>query len=198
MIVLVDIPGLLAANVGRFNDMDVILQHVLSATIKETDMTNTLKGFVKDIMNSVMPSSIRMGQLKSIAFVANKADMINYNEIDTLNQLLQEFVKTKIKNYPHIKHMYFVCSAIRSTEMRGEDLLGYSFYDTAGNSTRPPHPTDLMSRLSPSPLPESWPDFWSIGEYYYPEVWPTVPHKKVTPPNQNGLEEILQFIFEEQ
>lgn len=193
LLVLVDIPGLLAANVGRYNDMAVILQHILSATVKEPGITSVMT----DLLNGIMPASMRMSQLKNIAFIANKADMINFSQMDRLQELLQEFVKGKIKDYPHLKHDYFVCSALRSTEMRNQSLLGYPLYNDDGQKTRLPSPNDLMQHLKPSDLPNYWPDYWETDKYFYPEVWPHVPHKKTSPPNQNGLEAILQFIFEE-
>ncbi len=193
LLVLIDIPGLLAANVGRCNDMEVILEHILEATVKDTGISS----FFTDILNIVIPSSMRMSQLKNIAFIANKADMISYSEVDKLKQLLCDFVKSKIKNYPHIQHEYFVCSALRSTQMNNQALLGYPIYDVDGKQTRPPRPTDLMSHLYPSDLPECWPDYWDTGQYFYPDVWPDIPHKKTSPPHQNGLENIFHFILEE-
>ncbi len=193
LMIVIDIPGLLAANVGRFNDTEVILDYVLSASVKEK---NWLSGSLTHLYNWVAPSVLRANQLDSIGFVATKADMVKYDQIDTLRQLLRELVKKKIKNYQSITHEFFVCSAIKSTVMMDGHLLGHPVYDATGKHTRPPRPNDLAMRLQPSDLPTDWPDYWESGQAYFPEVWPMVPHKKSAPPNQSGLEAILNFILE--
>jgi len=190
LLVLIDVPGLLAANVGRYNDTQTILSHVLKATLK--DSSNLFTG----LMNLCLPGSMRMSHLESIAFIATKADMVNYADTDNLKKLLQEMIKNTIKDYPHIKYDYFVCSAIKSTVMKDGMLLGYPMYDVHAKPTRQPHPDDLMTELKPSKLPDAWPHYWETHKYYFPEVWPSVPFKKDVPPNQNGLDGILSFIFE--
>jgi len=97
LLVLIDIPGLLAANVGRYNDTQTILSNVLKATLKESG------NFLVDIANGIMPGSMRMSQLNSIAFIATKADIVSYAEIDALKQLLHEMVKSNIRLVAPIK-----------------------------------------------------------------------------------------------
>ncbi len=193
LLILVDIPGLLAANVGRFNDTEAILDYVLSSSIREQSL---FSGILTNLYNFVLPSTMRFPQLNGVAFVATKADMVKYHQVDDLKHLLKELVGKKVKNYS-IKYDFFVCSAIKSTVMKDGQLMGYPVYDPNGRRMRIPHPNDLMQQLRPSELPDEWPDYWESGQYYFPEVWPMVPHKKSSPPNQSGLEAILNFILED-
>lgn len=193
LLIMVDIPGLLAINVGKFNDTAAILDYVLSASVKES---NFLASMLVGIFNTLMPSDMRMNQLDSIGYIAAKADLVQYEQADRLRQLLQDLLKKKASNYQSIRHEYFVCSAIQSTESNDGILQGYPRYDLDGQRTGKPHPHDLMMRLQPSDLPSEWPDHWEERQYFFPSVWPVVPTRKNSAPFQTGLDQVVNFILE--
>ena len=51
--------------------------------------------------------------------------------------------------------------------------------------------------LGPTPLPDEWPLDWAPGEFVFPEVWPIAPRRKSVPPEQEGLNLIMDFLLDE-
>ncbi|MDM8545587.1 YcjX family protein [Candidatus Venteria ishoeyi] len=186
LLVLIDIHGLLVANTGRLNDTATIIGDVLRASVNEPEgMLSSLYKFF----------TFSFDKLEKIALIATKSDMVNYRQVDNLSALLYQLARPKLKHYPELKHQLFVCSAIKSTVMKNGNLWGHPVYSAEGSETETPLPDDLMSNLLPSDLPESWPGYWEPEQYFFPEIWPRVPYIKSMPPQHSGMENIINFIF---
>ena len=180
LLVVVDIPGLLAGSVGRFNDTEQIIGDVLAAAGRK-------RGF----------SIFSFRNLQKVAFVATKSDTIHPEDADRLRALLQELVWHKARNHPDLPHELLTCAAIQSTHRNAKgELEGYPIWSAEGDLIPPPKPDHPMCRLHPSRLPDCWPERWEAGDYAFPEVWPLLPARRNLPPRHLGLNAIVDFILE--
>ena len=180
LLVLVDIPGLLAGNVGRFNDTEQVIGDVLAAAGRK-------RGF----------GIFSFRNLKKVAFVATKSDTIQPRDSDRLRALLKELVWHKARNHPDLPHQLFTCAAVQSTHLDAKgELEGYPVWSPEGRLIPPPTPDQPMHHLHPSRLPECWPEHWQAGDYAFPEVWPLLPARRNLPPRHLGLNAIVDFILE--
>jgi predicted YcjX-like family ATPase len=193
LVVLIDITNILAANVGRLNDSEAIIEHVLSSCVQEGSVWRWAGMFLS---SALLPNSWRPAGISRIAFVATKSDMVHPSQVDHLLDLLRDLVKKKIRDYK-IRHDYFTCAAIRSTEPDGDKLLGHPVYTSEGKRRKPPQINDFMAELNPSDVPEHWPGSWESGTYCFPEVWPRMPRRRSDPPEQQGLDRIFNYMLDE-
>jgi predicted YcjX-like family ATPase len=193
LVVLVDVTNILAANGGRLNDSEAIVEHVLSSCVQEGSVWGRAGIF---LFSALLPTTWRPAGISRIAFVATKSDMVHPRQVDHLLGLLRGLVKKKIRDYK-IRHDYFTCAAIRSTEPDGDKLLGHPVYTPEGKRRKPPQITDFMAELNPSDVPENWPGSWESGTYCFPAVWPRIPPRRSNPPEQQGLDRIFNYLFGE-
>jgi predicted YcjX-like family ATPase len=184
LLILIDIPGLLASNVGRFNDTAAIISYVLEATTKHS--------------NNWWKRLIRLSKTKNIGFIATKADLINYadkSQTNALVNLMDELLMPAINQYP-IENKLFTCAAIKSThEHEEETIQGYPVYTATGEITPEPDPDMDMSLLYPSKLPTEWPGSWTYGKYFFPEVWPILHERRNAALDHNNLDVITEYIL---
>jgi predicted YcjX-like family ATPase len=193
LVVLIDVTNILASNVGRLNDSEAIIENVLRSCVQERSGWGRLRMFLS---SAFLPNTWRPAGISRIAFVATKSDMVHPSQVDNLLSLLRDLVKKKVRDYG-IRHDYFTCAAIRSTEIDGDKLLGHPVYTPEGRRRKAPQINDLMAELNPSDVPENWPDFWESGTYFFPEVWPRIPRRKSDPPEQQGLNRIFNYLLDE-
>jgi uncharacterized protein len=193
LIVLIDLTNILASNVGRLDDSEAIIENVLRSCVQERSGWGRLRMFLS---SALLPNTWRPAGISRIAFVATKSDMVHPSQVDNLLGLLRGLVKKKIRDYK-IRHDYFTCAAIRSTETDDDKLLGHPVYTPEGRRRRAPEINDFMAELNPSDVPENWPDSWELGTYFFPEVWPRIPRRKSDPPEQQGLNRIFNYLLDE-
>jgi len=193
LVVLIDVTNILAANVGRLDDSEAIIENVLRSCVQERSSSGRIGRF---LASALLPNTWRPVGISRIAFVATKSDMVHPSQVDHLLGLLQDLVKKKIRDY-NILHKYFTCAAIRSTEPDGDRLLGHPVYTPEGRRRKPPQINDFMAELNPSDVPENWPGFWESGTYCFPEVWPRIPRRRSDPPEQQGLNRIFDYLLDE-
>jgi predicted YcjX-like family ATPase len=193
LIVLMDITTILVSNSGRLDDSEVIIENVLRSCVQERS------GWVqvgKSLSSALLPNAWKPSGVSRIAFVATKSDLVHPSQVDNLLGLLHGLVKKKIRDYK-IRHEYFTCAAIRSTETDGDKLLGHPIYTPEGRRRKAPQVNDLVAELNPSDVPENWPDSWELGTYFFPAVWPRIPRRKSDPPEQHGLDRIFNYLLDE-
>jgi uncharacterized protein len=193
LVVLVDITNILAANVGRLNDSEAIIEHVLRSCVQERSVWGRA-GML--LSSALLPNTWRPAGISRIAFVAKKSDMVHPSQVDHLLDLLRGLVKKKIRDYK-IRHDYFTCAAIRSTKHDGDRLLGHPVYTPEGQRRKVPQINDFIAELNPSDVPEHWPGSWESGTYCFPEVWPQIPWRRSDPPEQQGLDRIFHYLLDE-
>ena len=179
LIILIDIPSLLAGGVDRYNDNRQILLDLFD-TIRPGSILGRLLRQLQDLFT---------GRLKRVAFVATKMDMVNQKDIENghLRSLLKQMTQRARRTLPDIEFEWFTCSACYST--RPADKAGYLIGKLAINNPQ----RDWIEYPVP-PLPESWPESWDYTDYPFYSILPDAPRNMQIPPNHAGLERIFNFI----
>ena len=196
LIVLVDVPGTLAANVGRLNDTEAVIEDLLKVCFAEKG-----KSMIETLYTAVrkphIPSEwLFTKKISRIAFVAGKADLIIYDQVTQLESLLRQMVEKRLRDYD-VKKMILGCSALSSTVWEKDRLYGYPSYTCEDKLIPPPsEPESEMTEITPDDLPDEWPDKWDEGQYCFPVVWPRMPKRKTKPPMQEGLNILLDFLID--
>jgi uncharacterized protein len=180
LVVLVDIPSLLAGGVGRYNDDRRILLDLFEALRPRSDIGSLLMKYFP----------FRLKALDRIAFVAAKADMVHPMDIDNkrLMNLLKMMTHRASRMLPGVRSKWFVCSACHSTfpAEDGRRLRGKIIYD---------NPEGEFREYTVPELPESWPEKWQPGQYSFYKVYPDAPENYLIPPRHLGLDQVFEFIF---
>lgn len=201
LIVAIDIPGTLAANVGRLNDTEAILSELLricnpDRSVKET-FARVGKYALFGLAFPFVPDNWLPKRIRRIAFIATKADLVPFDQISNMETLLKQVVEKRVRDYD-VEKLFLACSSITSTMSHKGVLYGYPMYDTKARLIPPPEDSDApMTAIHPDNLPEEWPECWQEKIYHYPSVWPRMPKRKTKPPEQEGLNLLLDFLFEE-
>jgi uncharacterized protein len=179
LVVLVDIPSLLAGGVGRYNDDRQILLDLFEVLRPRSDLGALLMKYFAFWYKS----------LSRIAFVAAKADMVHPMDIDNkrMINLLKMMTSRTRKMLPEIRSEWFVCSACHSTfPVQGQRRLkGRIVYD---------NPDKEFREYNVPELPEAWPEKWNPGDYPFYRVYPDAPQNYLIPPRHMGLDQVFEFI----
>ncbi len=180
LIILVDIPSLLAGGVGRYNDNRQLVLDLIEALQKDSSLGRKLAGICRFWSSS----------LKKIAFVASKADLVLPADVKSgrLMSLLHQMNNRARNLLPQSDIKWFTCSACRST-MPGkasESLIG---------RLRADNPQRNEIEFAVSPLPESWPHSWQPDDFHYYSVLPTTAKNIQIPPEHLGMDRILDFLI---
>ncbi len=179
LVVLIDIPSLLAGGVDRYNDNRQILLDLFDTIRSDTGIGKLLKQFL----------SFFTGGLERVAFVATKMDMVDKKDIENgkLRGLLKLMTQRARRALPDIEFDWFTCSACYSTK----------------NSDKPNHLIGKLHLNNPDnqwieypvpELPDIWPESWDYHDYPFYSILPDAPRNMQIPPNQTGLERIFDFI----
>jgi predicted YcjX-like family ATPase len=180
LVILVDIPSLLAGGVGRYNDNRQMMLDLLDAVRDDSWIGAKLLSVLK----------FWRPRLRKIAFVASKADMVAYGDVENgrLEALLMQMTTRAARLLPEVETGFFVCSACRSTRKGGRDntLIG----ELAHNN-----PEHKQMEFEVSRLPEYWPAHWDSGDYRFYRVYPQASGNIQIPPQSFGLEGVMSFIL---
>jgi len=195
LIVLVDVPMLLAGGVGMYDDNRQIIEDLLK--VLEPGETPLWGPMARGLEKVFLPHGWRSGRITRIAFTAPKADLVHPLDRDHVLRLLRTMVGRIAGNFDGLHSQFFNCSAIVSTKMlpspTGERLLvGIPYRDPQGNRL-PPGPE---ARFATSTVPDDWPQEWQPGRFVFPEVYPHMPARKDHPPEQVNLDRIATFVIE--
>ncbi len=180
LIVLIDIPSLLAGGVGRFNDNCQILIDLFKVLEPGDFLGSTISKYFKILIGKA---------LRNVSFVATKTDTIH--PVDLANgrviTLLRMMTERTRRVLPDVKYEWFVCSACHSTfPVYGvRRLRGRVTYD---------NPEKKLKEFDVPEVPESWPNNWEYGDYPFYKVYPDAPENYLNPPKQYGLDKIFCFI----
>ncbi|MBN2064377.1 MAG: YcjX family protein [Sedimentisphaerales bacterium] len=180
LIILVDIPSLLAGGVGRYNDNRQLVLDLIEALQTDSTLGRKLSRILR-FWNS---------SLKKIAFVATKADLVLPADVESgrLMSLLRQ-MNNRAKNLlPEADIRWFTCSACWST-MPGkapDSLIG---------KLRADNPQRNEIEFAVSPLPEAWPKSWQPDDFHYYSVLPTTSQNIQIPPEHLGMDRIFNFMI---
>lgn len=181
LVVLVDIPSLLAGGVGRYNDNRQVVLDLFDALRPDSSIGAKLMKLF----------TFWKGSLKKVAFVAVKSDLVKPEDIKNgrVEGLLRQMTLKAKGNLPDVEFKWFVCSAIQST--RGGSAEGTLIGRLTKNN-----PEKKEMEFSVPSIPVNWPEEWSPGEYSFSSVLPKVSSNFQVPPKHIGLDRVFRFLIE--
>ena len=178
LIVLIDIPSLLSAGRGAYDEQRFLLDQ-LSKLLKNQHRGGQLLG---------------RSHIKKVALVANKCDLVRTFEREArlpllLRQLTDEFVETLHKS---VQVGRFICSSCIATRPHEdpEQLVGRLIHP-AKNPDKSDRPFKIPE------VPRVWPEEYTPQEYPFFKVWPPAlqAHEKL--PRQYRLDDVFRFIIDQ-
>lgn len=187
LVVLTDVPTVLAGGTGMFNDTIKIVED-LFAVVQARGPLGKLLDDVFSLFGGIW------GGLDRVAFLAPKLDLIAPIDRDRMLLLLQQLHRHAARNLD-VMHDWFACSAIVSTtpaRTNERRLIGKLVWDPATGQKLPPNAAER--EFSVPGLPDAWPETWEKESIAFPSVYPQWPASRVQAPNQLNLERIFEFI----
>ncbi|VTS06935.1 YcjX family protein [Tuwongella immobilis] len=193
LVVLIDIPTLLAGGVGMFNDNRDLLQELFRVLQPGESLVGSL---FRTAAYWGLPHQFRPSTITKCAFVCPKMDLVHPMDRDRLVHLLKKMVGRLAMDCDGLEATYLTCSAILSTKQVPTDdgsrvMAGMLYRDSKGNRL----PPGEESRYTVSEVPADWPMNWQPGSYHFPAVYPQMPAMKSVPPVQKNLDTLLDFLL---
>ena len=195
LIICIDVLHLLSAGVAANNDTKMLLRDLFRALEPGESILNRAgRNLIEFLPTGVRPFSL--AAIGRVAFVVPKIDLVHPRDRDQLLHLLKRFVGKLADDCDGLRSGYFGVAAIRSTRpLSAADparvLVGVPYRDADGRKL-PPGPE---ARFTPSTPPEEWPASWAAGDFRFPDVYPSVPALHSCPPDQLGLDRLMQFVL---
>ncbi len=198
LIVLLDIPAILASGVGMLNDNCEMVEQMLAGFDARAGLTKRL---IKRLWEAVAPAMWMWPGIEKIAFVANKADLVaGPVNRDNMLGLLKEMLRSVVSKIDGVEIGYFVASAVNSTKHApdqsddGNRLIGKPLHDEQGRRLPPSAPEQSFCTSS---VPKTWPERrWLSGEFTFPDVYPALPPGNFQLPKHIDLDKVFQFILD--
>ncbi|MFO8058576.1 MAG: YcjX family protein [bacterium] len=191
LVILVDVPTILSAGTSMFDDNLKILEDLFTALHPGSSlMEKIFKGLVFPLPVKWFP-----GGIARVCFAASKADMVHPADRDKLLALLRQMTRKFGQYHEGLKVDYRTVSAVVSTKpVSGEDrlLAGYPIRDRQGKLLSS---EGEMQSFPVSRLPDEWPAGWKPGDYSFVKVYPAIPRRKNRPPEQFGMDRVLNFLL---
>ncbi|MBN2686295.1 MAG: YcjX family protein [Pontiellaceae bacterium] len=182
LVVLVDIPSLLAGGVGRYNDNRQIVLDLFDALRPNSSIGAKLLNLL----------TFWKGGLEKVAFVAVKSDLVHPDDIKNgrVESLLRQMTVKAKGMLPNVEFGWFVCSAIQSTRSgnTSNTLIGRPAVNNQEKEER---------EFTIPTLPENWPGNWSPGDFRFTSVLPAIHPNLQVPPKQFGMDRVFRFLIEE-
>ena len=191
LIVLVDVPTLLAAGVGMYDDFRHTLRELFRVLAPGETTVERVGRHLADVF---LPHDWRPGGITRVAFVAPKLDLVHPGDRDHVLHLLKHLVGRLAGDADGLAAGFFPCAAVVSTKPLpgdGRQLVGVPFRGADGRKV----PPAAEQRFGVSGVPADWPLNWGPGGFAFPEVYPQVPARKDCPPDQLGLDRVLDFVL---
>lgn len=193
LVILVDVPTILSAGVGMYDDNREILADLFRALEPGETLMGTLG---RNLAHLLLPRELRPVWTNRVAFVAPKMDLVHPDDRDNALALLKSLTKRFAAERDGLKADYFNIAAVISTqaltiEKDRRQLVGIPFRGPDGKRVAVSGP----QKFTVSAVPPTWPTHWQPGEYSFPEVYPAIPSRKDHPPDQLNLDRVLGFIL---
>jgi predicted YcjX-like family ATPase len=193
LIVLVDIPAILASGHGMLNDNYKIVEQMLNGMQANSGF---VKRMARRVFNKLAPASWMWSGIEKIAFVATKADLVGGQENkDNLLRLLKEVLRDIVNRIEGVQTEFFVASPVSSTSCPpdGSFLIGKLMFDALGRRCPPDSPEQ---RYTVPRVPDAWPEHdWPRDEFNFPDVYPAIPQAVFRLPKHIGLDDVFRFIL---
>ena len=176
-------------------------------------MANDGRQMVRDLMRVIEPGESALGTalrrlseavlqhrpryVSRIAFVAPEIDLVHPADRDRVLHLMRKHVGSLAQDHDGLACRFFVTSAVVSTRsMPGGEaqrlMRGLPYRDAGGVKL----PSGVEQQFPVSVVPEEWPGTWRPGDYSFPEVYPVLPAYQGYPPDQIGLDRVLDFVMD--
>ncbi len=193
LVVLVDVMALLASGDSAYDDQRQLLTDLLTV-LKPGE--NVMQSVARQLADVLLPYQLRPAWITKLAFVAPKLDLVHPKERDHLQQLLRRFVGKLANNLAGVQHEFFSVASVVSTKQfpstdDAHDIVGIPYRDDQGRKLAP----GAEQRLRIPAIPAEWPTKWQHGQYAFPEVYPFLPKRKDSAPEQIGLDRVFNFMI---
>ncbi|RME83382.1 MAG: hypothetical protein D6785_06765 [Planctomycetota bacterium] len=204
LVILVDIPTILASGAGSYNDNQRIFEGLFQALFQKR--------------NNLFEQLFGPTRIRKIAILANKADLMHGSDRSKIQFLLKDMFHHIQKTVEGYSFYYGYVSPIKSTISQEDHFLkGFLVYNEKGDLKSPPKGyyeeyvketskqgekmislkeflEKKMDCFSVSELPSKWPDYWSSGQYSFASVYPLIPARRDSPPEHLKMDELLRFL----
>jgi len=195
LVILVDVLQVLASGHGMYNDYQQLIQDLLLTL----DPKDTLfDAFLRNVYEAVLPYQWRRSWISRVAFVAPKVDRVHPEDRKKVASLLEQMTRRFKANLEAdgVKCELFRVMAVRSTKegppaLGQRKLLGRTLLDAQGQRVPPPGQEKVYTV---SEVPAAWPTDWREKDFVFPEVYPYIPPKLDSPPDQEELNRVFDFL----
>jgi len=186
--ILVDVTTILASGLGMYEGNRELLEHLVRAL----DPGRSGWGvFAKWFVKLLTFGQCSLPAVERIAFVATKVDKVLQEDRQRVQGLLKNMTRRLTSGIEGLKTLWGVCSAVDSTEDRGDGKLEGHLLRARRRWGR-----DAPELFAPSRVPDDWPENWDAGDFSFPDVRPQIPARRDAVPRQIGLHQIINFILE--
>ncbi|MEI6607081.1 MAG: YcjX family protein [Verrucomicrobiota bacterium] len=197
LIFLVDITDVLGSGVQKLNDTQAMIWKLLECTERGRGFFTAL--LRKAVNIPFLALGGKWGFIERIAFVASKADKVQIPDRDKLKPLLKDLVGNLPYGPDKDEIAFFPCSAVMSTKPVPNDvckLVGQPIWSVEEGQIRYRPPGEKEVEVRVPGMPEYWPhEPWKAADYQFVDFHPAIPAIHLKPPNQVGLNEVLEFII---
>ena len=192
LIVMVDIVEMLRSGVAMANDGRQMVRDLMRVIEPGESVLGTA---LRRLSEAVLQHRPRW--VSKIAFVAPKIDLVHPADRDRVLHLMRKHVGSLAQDHDGLECRFFVASAVVSTKSMpgGEStrvMRGLPYRDADGAKI----PRGVEQQFPVSVVPEEWPSTWRPGDYSFPEVYPVLPAYQGYPPDQIGLDRVLEFVMD--
>ena len=164
----IDVLGILAAGPEAFHKTQEELQNF---------MDKVMPGLFEKLLRMFRRNPLR------IAFVATKSDKVYGANLVHLKHLLEDIVRPYRKS--DIKDEYFTCTAWNSTSEKN----GYAYCKVIVDGT-------IKDACIPVQLPDTFDNDWNRKKYEILETEVLPAPAKAKPPQQTGIDSIINFVID--
>jgi len=192
LVVMVDVVEMLRSGVAMANDGRQMVRDLMRVIDPGESAVETA---LRRLSEAVLQHRPRV--VTRVAFVAPKIDLVHPCDRDRVLHLLRKHVGSLAHDHDGLRCRFFVTSAMVSTKsMPGGEasrtMRGLPYRDADGVKI----PPGVEQQFPVSAVPEEWPGTWHAGDYSFPEVYPVLPAYQGYPPDQIGLDRVLEFVMD--
>lgn len=189
VICAVNIPEILSSGPETLNDTTELITRFLELSLPSGGLPGKMARQLRNrLLAPVLDESWRPGGIDRVAFVATQADRVLSKDCDRLRNLLEMMLRSPVRNVaPQLKYRTFTAAAVCAAQTVDDQLVGQLSPASAG--------AESLSRFPISTIPPEWPERWAGKDFSFPEVYPRFSPIRSRPPKQEGLAEILEYLF---
>jgi predicted YcjX-like family ATPase len=197
LVVLVDVLTVLQNGIGMYTDSYGLMKELFRG-IKPGDgvVRAPIRWFA-----SALPTVMRPGWVRKIAFVVPKMDLVAPEDREALLTLAKDLMHDVAKDLQRTRYEYMLCSAIYSAKdyVVKPDTAFVFFEVDPGHSVAPApggSQDNPLARIPIPRLPNGWHRHLQPGQFVFPEIPPPVSRFQNKPPHHENLDRVFKFLTE--